>query len=105
MTTPLPACALFQDSAKSRPPKQPTAMRLHEITPKLILAFLVHFEHERGNLVRSRNARLAALRAFLKFAGRRDVTALHVVEQRRGRGMTICRTTSPTGPGFSPRPG
>jgi hypothetical protein len=34
--------------------------------------------------VRTRNARLAALRAFLKFAGHRDVGALHVVEQALG---------------------
>jgi site-specific recombinase XerD len=31
--------------------------------------------------VRSRNLRLTALRAFLKFAGRRDVASLHVVER------------------------
>jgi len=31
--------------------------------------------------VRSRNLRLTALRAFLKFAGRRDVTALHSIER------------------------
>lgn len=78
------AFVLFLDFAKSRLRKQPTAIRLREITPKLILAFLDHLEHERGNSVRSRNARLAALRAFLKFAGRRDVTALHVVEQALG---------------------
>jgi site-specific recombinase XerD len=59
-------------------------MKLQEITPSLILAFLDHLEHDRGSSVRSRNARLAALRAFLKFAGRRDVTALHVVEQALG---------------------
>jgi site-specific recombinase XerD len=75
------AFVLFLDFAKSRLRKQPTAIRLREITPTLILAFLDHLEHERGNSVRSRNARLAALRAFLKFAGRRDVDALHVVEQ------------------------
>ena len=78
------AFVLFLDFAKSRLRKQPTVMRLHDITPKLILAFLDHLEHERGNSVRSRNARLAALRAFLKFAGRRDVTSLHVVEQALG---------------------
>ena len=78
------AFVLFLDFAKSRLRKQPTAIELREITPKLILAFLDHLEHERGNTVRSRNARLAALRAFLKFAGRRDVTALHVVEQALG---------------------
>lgn len=31
--------------------------------------------------MRSRNLRLTALRSFLKFAGRRDVTALHAVER------------------------
>lgn len=74
------AFVLFLDFAKSRLRRQPTAIRLREITPTLILAFLDHLEHERGNSVRSRNARLAALRAFLKFAGRRDLDALHVVE-------------------------
>jgi site-specific recombinase XerD len=49
--------------------------------PELILAFLDHLEQERHNSVRSRNLRLTALRAFLKFAGRRDVTALHAVER------------------------
>jgi len=75
------AFVLFLDFATTRLRKQPTAIRLQEITPTLILAFLDHLERDRGNSVRSRNARLAALRAFLKFAGRRDITALHVVEQ------------------------
>ena len=52
--------------------------------PELILTFLDHLEQVRGNAVRTRNARLAALRAFLKFAGHRDVNALHVVEQALG---------------------
>ena len=78
------AFVLFLDFAQARLHKQPIAIRLDEITPALILGFLDHLEHERGNAVRSRNARLAALRAFLKFAVRRDVTAIHVVEQALG---------------------
>ena len=78
------AFVLFLDFAVGRLHKQPTAIRLDDITPALILAFLDHLEHERGNAVRSRNARLAALRAFLKFASHRDVSALHVVEQALG---------------------
>jgi site-specific recombinase XerD len=78
------AFVLFLDFAMGRLHKQPTAIRLEEITPALILAFLDYLEHERGNAVRSRNARLAALRAFLKFAGHRDIGALHVVEQALG---------------------
>ncbi|HKW82304.1 MAG TPA: site-specific integrase, partial [Burkholderiaceae bacterium] len=41
------AFMLFLDFAKSRLRKQPTAMRLNEITPALILAFLDHLERER----------------------------------------------------------
>jgi Phage integrase, N-terminal SAM-like domain len=67
------AFVLFLDFTVDRLHKQPTAIRLDDITPALILAFLDHLEHERGNAVRTRNARLAALRAFLKFAGHRDV--------------------------------
>jgi site-specific recombinase XerD len=78
------AFVLFLQFAQVRLRKQPTAITLPEITPSLILSFLDHLEHERGNAVRTRNARLAALRAFLKFAGRRDVTALHTVEQALG---------------------
>ncbi len=52
-----------------------------DITPELIVAFLEYLEHERNNTVRSRNARLAALRAFLKFASHRDVSSLHVIER------------------------
>ena len=34
--------------------------------------------------MRSRNARLAALRSFLKFAAHRDVSSLHVIERALG---------------------
>jgi len=72
---------LFLDFATVQLRQQPTTMRLQDITATLILAFLDHLERDRGNVVRTRNARLAALRAFLKFAGHRDVEAPHVVER------------------------
>jgi site-specific recombinase XerD len=75
------AVMLLLDFAERRIGKAPTAMRLSDIQPDLILAFLDHLEHERCNSVRSRNLRLTALRTFLKFAGRRDVSSLHIVEQ------------------------
>jgi integrase len=78
------AFVLFLQFAEQRLRRPPTAMRLTDITPALILAFLDHLEQDRGNSARTRNARLAALRAFLKFAARRDVTALHAVEQALG---------------------
>ncbi len=78
------AFVLFLDFAEKRLHKLPTAMTLADVTPTLILAFLDHLEKQRHNTVRSRNVRLAALRAFLKFAGHRDVSSLHRVEQALG---------------------
>jgi site-specific recombinase XerD len=78
------AFMLFLQFAQGRLHKAPTAMQLSDMTPALILAFLDHLEGERGNTVRSRNARLAALRTFLKFAGHRDIAALHLIEQALG---------------------
>jgi site-specific recombinase XerD len=75
------ALMLFLDFAHGQLDKAPTALRLADIQPDLILAFLDHLELQRHNAVRSRNLRLTALRAFLKFAGRRDVASLHVVER------------------------
>ncbi|MCB1966279.1 tyrosine-type recombinase/integrase [Accumulibacter sp.] len=75
------ALMLFLDFSSQRLKKAPTSLKLNDIQPELILAFLDHLEHERHNAVRSRNLRLTALRAFLKFAGRRDVASLHVVER------------------------
>lgn len=57
--------------------KAPTALSLEEIDAQLIAGFLNELETVRRNGVRTRNARLAAIRSFLKFASRRDVTQLH----------------------------
>lgn len=62
----------------------PTALKLTDFTADLVLEFLDHLEQERHNTVRSRNARLAALRAFLKFASHRDVESLHIITQTLG---------------------
>lgn len=72
---------LFLGYATQQLGKQPVAVQLTDITPELVLKFLAHLERERHNSVRSRNLRLTAMRAFLKFAGRRDVAALHSVER------------------------
>lgn len=78
------AFMLFLAFAQSRLGKSPAAMALADITPDLTVAFLDHLEHERNNSVRSRNARLAALRSFLKFAAHRDVSSLQVIERALG---------------------
>jgi site-specific recombinase XerD len=74
------AFMLFLDFAQSQLGKSPAAMVLADITPGLLMAFLDHLERQRHNCVRSRNARLAALRSFLKFAAHRDVASLQVIE-------------------------
>lgn len=78
------AMLLFLDFARHRLGKMPTAVKLADITPDLILAFLDHLELQRHNAVRSRNLRLTALRAFLKFAAHRDVSSFFVIEQVLG---------------------
>jgi len=75
------AMTLYLGYAAQQLGKPPMAMQLTDMTSELILKFLAHLELQRHNSVRSRNLRLTALRAFLKFAGRRDVTALHAVER------------------------
>ncbi len=71
---------LFLGFAETRLGKSPDAITMADITPELIIAFLDHLERQRHNSVRSRNARLAALRSFLKFAEHRDVASLQVIE-------------------------
>jgi site-specific recombinase XerD len=61
--------------------KAPTAVTLADLDAQLILAFLDHLEHDRGNGARSRNARLAAIRSFLRYAVHHDLSAMAVIEQ------------------------
>ena len=75
---------LFLNFTEARLGKSPAAIALADITPELIMAFLDHLERQRHNSVRSRNARLAALRSFLKFAAHRDVSSLQVIERALG---------------------
>jgi site-specific recombinase XerD len=75
---------LFLAFAEARLGRSPVAMTLADITPELIVAFLDHLERQRHNSVRSRNARLAVLRSFLKFAAHRDVASLQVIERALG---------------------
>jgi site-specific recombinase XerD len=78
------AMLLFLNFAQHHLGKMPTALNLSDITPDLILTFLDHLEQQRHNSVRSRNLRLTALRAFLKFAARRDVSSFYIIQQALG---------------------
>jgi site-specific recombinase XerD len=46
----------------------PSKLQLEDLDPARIAAFLSHLESERGNSVRTRNARLTAIHSFFRFA-------------------------------------
>ena len=73
--------SLLLGFAEQRLGKAPTTLQLVDLNQKFLASFLDHLERDRHNSVRSRNIRLAAIRSFLKFAARRDVANLHVIEQ------------------------
>ena len=57
-------------SRKVRKPMDRLAVS--DITSGCVLQFLTHLETDRGCSVRTRNQRLAAIRAFARFVGSRD---------------------------------
>ena len=57
--------------AQQRTGKQPSALELEDLDAPLITAFLDHLEHERGNSIRTRNARLAAIHSMFRYAALR----------------------------------
>ncbi len=52
--------------------KLPSTLLLADLDAPLVGAFLDHLERERGNSVRTRNARLAAIHSFFRFAAVRE---------------------------------
>jgi integrase/recombinase XerD len=58
--------------------KQPTALLVADLGVPVILAFLDHLEEQRKNGVRSRNARLAAIRSFFRYVALSDPESLDV---------------------------
>ena len=58
--------------------KPPSAMCLADLDAPVVLDFLDHLETERGNTARTRNARLAAIHSFMRYAGVRDPVSLPI---------------------------
>jgi integrase/recombinase XerD len=54
--------------AQDRTGRQPCQLDLADLDAPFIAGFLDHLEHDRGNSVRTRNARLAAVRSFFRYA-------------------------------------
>ena len=61
--------------------KPPSAIELADLNAPLVLDFLDHLETERGNSVRTRNARLAAIHSFMRYAAVRDPASLPIIHQ------------------------
>jgi integrase/recombinase XerD len=64
--------------AEDRTGKPPSALRLADLDAPLVLDFLDHLETVRGNSARTRNARLAAIHSFMRYAALRDPASLPV---------------------------
>jgi len=58
-----------------------SAIELADLNAPLVLDFLDHLETERGNSVRTRNARLAAIHSFMRYAALRDPASLPITQQ------------------------
>jgi|TARA_R100000501_G_scaffold17919_1_gene34788 site-specific recombinase XerD len=59
--------ALLVRFAANRLKRRPTDLTIEDFDPELIIAFLDHVEDARKNSPRTRNARLAAIRAFFRY--------------------------------------
>jgi site-specific recombinase XerD len=66
--------------AEQRLSKRPATIVLQDLTPNFILEFLEHLEKERHNSIRSRNARFAAIRAFLHYAAVKEPSVLAITQ-------------------------
>ena len=67
--------------AKEKLSKNASQLSLTDLNASFILEFLNYLETERHNTVRSRNARLAAIRSFLQYIAYQDPASLPLIQQ------------------------
>jgi site-specific recombinase XerD len=72
------AFELLFDYLEQRTGKPPSALCLVDLDAPLVLDFLDHLETQRGNTIRTRNARLAAIHSFMRYAAIRDPASLPI---------------------------
>lgn len=76
--------------------KQPYQLDIDDLDAPLIGAFLAHLEHDRGNGPRTRNARLAAIHSFYRFAALEHPEHAHTIARvmaiptKRHERSTVC---------------
>src|ERR1700752_4842941 len=63
---------LLLQFVKEQSGREPSALRVIDLDAPVILSFLDHLEQQRHNGVRSRNARLAAIRTFFRWIALRE---------------------------------
>jgi site-specific recombinase XerD len=59
----------------------PSNLAFEQLDAQLVLAFLEHLQRDRGNGARSRNARLAAVKSFMRFMEYREPAALDQIRR------------------------
>jgi site-specific recombinase XerD len=64
--------------AEDRTGKPPSALQLADLDTPLVLDFLDYLETARGNSARTRNARLAAIHSFMRYAALRDPASMPI---------------------------
>jgi site-specific recombinase XerD len=72
---------LLLSFATARLGKQPSKLEIGDLDAPLVGAFLDHIESERGNSVRTRNTRLAAIRSLFRYAAFRHPEQAAVIER------------------------
>jgi integrase/recombinase XerD len=75
------AFRLLLGYAHTRTGKAPENLNLTDFDAPLVLAFLDDLEKQRKNAVQSRNARLAAIRSFMRYAAFRDPASLQITQR------------------------
>jgi integrase/recombinase XerD len=75
------AFRLLLTFAQGRLKRSPTTMSVVDLDADLVLAFLDHLERGRGNSARSRNARLAAIRSFVRYASLQEPGSLLIAQR------------------------
>jgi integrase/recombinase XerD len=75
------AFRLLLGFARQRLEKEPSALGLEDLDPRVIGAFLDDLEKRRGNTARSRNARLAAIHSFFRYAALEEPSHSAVIQR------------------------
>ena len=72
---------LLLEFAAKRTGTRPSRLSIEQLDAPLIIDFLVHIERERGNGAATRNLRLAAIKAFMRYVEHKVPSALEQIGQ------------------------